>query len=104
MIVINHHQEPPRKKAYKYEFIATKTVEQAAIASGKPYEVTRTIVEMRDFGNPPQFDRSENQSPAAMSTTGSLCFRIMNFSTTFFDIGRWICATMWTKVTSIRLQ
>lgn len=70
MIVINHHQEPPRKKAYKYEFIATKTVEQAAIASGKPYEVTRTIVEMRDFGNPPQFD-PKNPWQIRKSVTGS---------------------------------
>ncbi|KAJ4715628.1 B3 domain-containing protein [Melia azedarach] len=46
------------KKTFYYNFLPSKAEEQAAIARGKPYEVTRTLIEIRDYGNPPppQFD------------------------------------------------
>lgn len=70
IIIISHHQQPTMRKSCYYEFFPTKAVEQAAIASGKPYEVTKTIVEIRDFGNPPQFD-PKNPWQIRKSVTGS---------------------------------
>ncbi|KAH7569063.1 hypothetical protein ACOSP7_012277 [Xanthoceras sorbifolium] len=46
------------KKAFHYDFLPTKAVEEAAAARGIPYQVARTLVEIRDSGPPPKMDPS----------------------------------------------
>ncbi|KAK1557416.1 hypothetical protein Q3G72_024263 [Acer saccharum] len=60
------------KKTFFYEFLPSKEAEEAAKASGVPYRVTRTLIEIRDINPPPKIDQNNRWKIKKVVTAGEV--------------------------------